>query len=407
MIYQIVIRVLSPLVLLLTWLDGLKRNAEKPFVLNRLGLLLPTLNATPRRIWIHCASVGEVKAAEPIIKALLKQANPPGLLITSNTASAKRLITSLFSTTLDNYYCPLDYPSAIKRFLKRTKPTELMIVETEIWPNLYQQCALNDISIRIINGRLSEKTLSAPSWLQHTYQAALQNVNQILARSQIDADNFIKLGADSRKLSVLGNLKFTHQQHIQHFANPMPRAYVLAASTHEDEEINMVTEWLALNRSELLVIVPRHPNRSESIQKSLTELNCHFKVASQNEVITPDTQIYLDDRIGFLLPLFEHAQLVIMGGSFVAKGGHNFIEPALYKKAILTGRDYRNFNDEFLLLKAHQGIISCESYLQLSKQLTSLLNHPNDSKQLGENAYQAVQTKQNILAEYLHVLNIQ
>ena len=405
MTYQILIRLLSPIVLLFTILDGLKREAGASFLLKRLGFKLPNLQATQQRTWIHCASVGEVRAVEPLIKAMLAKTPALDLIITSNTATANRLITDLFTTQIHNAYCPIDYSSAIRRFLNRCKPTELIIVETEIWPNLYQQCAQNNIPIRIINGRLSDKTLHAPNWLKNSYRQALHNVEQILARSQTDADNFIQLGADTNKVTVLGNLKFAQQQQVTHFENPIGREYLLAASTHDDEELQIVNLWLKLNRPELLVIVPRHPNRSAAIQKQLAKTGCNYSTASKQQPINPNTQVYLDDRIGFLMPLYQHAKLVIMGGSFVAKGGHNIIEPALYKKPILTGSDYRNFQEEVSLLIAHKGAIVCCDYNELSYHVSALLKDSQAAKTLGENAFKAVNTQNQILSDYLTSLN--
>ena len=403
MTYQLLIRLLSPLVVLITLLDGLKRQAGASFVLKRFGFFLPKLKLCQHRIWIHCASVGEVKAAQPLIQALINSRS--NIIVTTNTASAQRLAKRHFQDQVNHAYCPLDYPFAITRFLDRCHPTQLLVVETEIWPNLFQQCDQKQIGIHIINGRLSSKTLNAPSWLKQCYKKALKQVNQILAKSQNDADHFIKLGASANNVSVLGTLKFA-QQHLEHFDNPIGRDYLLAASTHEDEERQIIHHWLTLQRPELLVIVPRHPNRSRSIQKALVNSGCLFKVASLNEKIDSDTQVYLDDRIGFLLPLYEHAKLVVMGGSFVSKGGHNFIEPAFYKKAILTGPDNSNFNDECQLLKDFNGIIQCQNYSELSQHINRLLNDPEQTKQLGEQACQAIETQKNILDAYLKALDL-
>ena len=408
MIYQILIRILSPLVLLLTFLDGLKRGAEKSFVLKRLGFLLPDLKTSQNRIWIHCASVGEVKVVEPLLKSIMASSPDIDFIVTTNTASAQRLLQNRFQNHLNKVntaYCPLDYPFAIRQFLNRCKPTQLWVIETEIWPNLYNQCFQSGIPIRILNGRISKKTLNAPAWLKRSYQQALQQVEGILARSQKDADNFIQLGSSVNQVAVLGNLKFAPLP-IETLPNPIGRDYVLVASTHEDEELQIVRQWLTLKRPELLVIVPRHPSRSDDIQNALLKTGVSFKVASRQQETENNDQVFLDDRIGFLMPLYQHAKLVIMGGSFVAKGGHNFIEPAFYKKAIITGFDNSNFEDEFELLNAFHGIIRCQNYTELSQQINRLLDDPKETLRLGEQAYKATQTQQDILDNYLQALHI-
>jgi len=402
MIYQVLIRLLSPLIIIFTLLDGIKRQAERSFLLKRFGFFLPQFTDSSNRLWIHCASVGEVKAAEPLIKAIENQYD---IVVTTNTATGKQLIASLFQKRIQHAYCPLDYPFAIKRFLKHAKPKQLWVVETELWPNLYRLTNKQQVPIHIINGRLSSKTLSAPSWLQRTYQQSLGYVDQILARSNTDAERFIQLGAAKNKVVVIGNLKFAHQQQSQSHKNSIHRDYVLAASTHEDEELQIAQAWLALNRTELLVIVPRHPNRSASIQKSLRSITSQFSVASQKEGITNQTKIYLDDRLGQLMPLFEHAKLVIMGGSFIKVGGHNILEPALFRRAIITGPYMDNFTDECKLLSEFKGIIQVTGYADLNKQLLTVLDTSNLAEQMGKHAFQALHTQQKVLTNYLKKLN--
>ncbi|MEA3404831.1 MAG: glycosyltransferase N-terminal domain-containing protein [Pseudomonadota bacterium] len=403
MIYQVLIRLLSPLVIIFTLLDGIKRQAERSFLFKRFGFFLPKFKDSNNRIWIHCASVGEVKAVEPLIKAIKSQYD---VLVTTNTATGKQLLESLFQQEIQHAYCPLDYPFAINAFLKRTKPKQLWVVETEIWPNLYRLANKQSIPIHIINGRLSPKTLQAPAWLQQSYLKSLHYVKQVLARSQSDAERFIQLGAFTDKVSVMGNLKFAQLQQIKSNPNPINREYVLVASTHSNEELQIAQAWLELNRPELLVIVPRHPNRSASIQASLKNITGQFKVASLKEHATEKTSIYLDDRLGQLIPLFEHAKLVIMGGSFVEVGGHNILEPALFKRPIITGPYMANFSDELELLTAYQGIVQVANLAELKTQLITLIDTPSQAIKMGDNAFQAIQTQQNVLQNYLEKLEI-
>ncbi len=398
MIYQFLIRLFSPLIWLLIVKDSIKKQGGGDFIKQRLGLDYPALPQVSQRIWIHCASVGEVKAAEPLIRALESTYH---ILVTTNTPTGKQQVSRLFQDQVDHCYLPLDWPFAIKHFLNRCLPTECWIVETEIWPNLYRICAQHAIPLNIINGRLSSKTLPPPSWLKKSYQQSLLKVNKILARSQAEADRFIALGAPSHVITVLGNLKYAQVQAIPHAPNPMPREYVLLASSHHDEELQIAQQWARLQRPELLVIVPRHPNRSEAIQKQLRPFFPDLKTASKNQYPNAMTPLFLDDRMGKLMPLFEHAKLVIMGGSFVPKGGHNILEPAIYQKAIITGADMSDFTEEMALLQSHSGIIQCQNIQALSNILPSLLNDQKQRQILGKNAFLAIQTQQKILQDYL------
>lgn len=404
-IYQILIRLLSPLIWLIVIIEGLKNKAGWAFISQKLGLhyTKPPQNFH-HPIWIHCASVGEVKAAEPLIKHLMSEHK---ILLTTNTKTSQQLVNELFAEQVFHRYLPFDWPFALRRFIKAYQPNRLWIVETEIWPNLFRVANKNAIEICILNGRLTQKTFQSPNWLQTAYRNSLRRVDKIIARSELDAEMFGKLGADSNKIQVLGNLKYSAQPEIQKQARPIEREFILAASTHNDEELNITQLWLELNRSELLVIVPRHPKRSIKIQKQLQFLGSKLKVATKNEAIQEDTKVYLDDRIGRLLPLYAHAKIVIMGGSYVPKGGHNILEPAAFKKAIITGQDSSDFEDEMTLLKAENGIIQNQNYPQLQQDLITLLEHPEQAQKLGENAYQALQKQKNTLQKYLVALNIQ
>jgi 3-deoxy-D-manno-octulosonic-acid transferase len=403
-IYQILIRLLSPILWLVIAREAIKSKGNLPFFFQKVGLHFPNLNHSTKPIWIHCASIGEVKAAEPLIKAL--KANHT-LLITTNTATSKPLVTELFGQNVTHCYLPFDWPFALNRFIKKYQPTRLWVMETEIWPNLFRVASKNRIELCILNGRLTQKTFSSPKWLQAAYKSSLQQVDKVITRTNQDAELFIKLGANPDKVIVLGNLKYSAQPEAQQQIRPIQRDFLLAASTHADEELHITQVWLELKRPELLVIVPRHPKRSTSIQKQLKFLGTSLLIASKGQQPNETTKVFLDDRIGKLLPLYAYAKLVIMGGSFVPKGGHNILEPAAFKKAILTGLDSRDFEDEMQILKGNQGILQVEDYKQLKAKIKELLEHPDKAETFGENAFTAIQKQRNTLKNYLKALKIQ
>lgn len=403
-IYQVLIRLLSPLIWVLLIIEALKSQHKKQFFFERLGLQfsanIPSSNPP---IWIHCASVGEVKAAEPLVLALIANHS---ILITTNTPTSQPLIKDLFGEKVTHCYLPFDWPYAINRFINHYQPTQLWVMETEIWPNLFITANKRNIPISILNGRLTEKTFKSPKWLQAAYRASLQHATKITARTENDATLFKKLGASPEKIAILGNLKYSAQPEAKPQKRPIESLFVLAASTHEDEELQITQAWLALKRPETLVIVPRHPKRSASIQKQLAFLGAHLQVASKGQQPNSNTKVFLDDRIGKLLPLYAHAEAVIMGGSFVPKGGHNILEPAAFKKPIISGMDCRDFEDEMQLLKKVHGIIQVADYSALKATLTQLLDEPQQSQLMGKNAYQALQSQKDTLKNYLSILNI-
>ncbi|MDX1353517.1 MAG: glycosyltransferase N-terminal domain-containing protein, partial [Thiomicrorhabdus sp.] len=282
-VYQLLIRLLSPLIWVLVMVEAFKSKAGWAFIAQKLGLHYskPPQNLH-HPIWIHCASVGEVKAAEPLIRHLMAEHS---ILLTTNTKTSQQLVNELFTNQVVHRYLPMDWPFALKRFIKTYQPCRLWIVETEIWPNLFRVANKNRIEISLLNGRLTPKTFKSPNWLQTAYRNSLRRINKIIARSELDAQMFIKLGADPKRIQVLGNLKYSAQPETQSQPRPIERAFILAASTHNDEELKITQLWLKLNRPELLVIVPRHPKRSLKIQKQLEFLGSKLRVATKNETI--------------------------------------------------------------------------------------------------------------------------
>lgn len=402
LIYQLSIRLLSPLVVLITVLEAIKKQGGLAFILERLGLKYPEIplpNQSP--IWIHCASVGEVKAAEPLIRKLLSDHS---LLITTNTPTGHALVKNLFNEKVLLAYCPVDYPYAIRRFLNHYCPSKLWVMETEIWPNLYRTAHQKGIEINILNARLSRKTLNSPAWLKEAYLQTLDVVSRILARNEQEASNFRQLNANNKTIQVLGNLKYAAIAPPVTTERPIERPYILLASSHDNEEREISQRWLALHRSELLVIVPRHPKRANEVVKSLPLPRNQIRVYSKNETVNSDTLIYIDDQIGALTPLFCHAKVVIMGGAFVPKGGHNVLEPAACGAAILTGPDMSDFEEETQLLKDHQGLIKCPDYDRLFQELSTLIDAPDLLDNMGKNAKHALQNKMHILEDYLAIL---
>lgn len=400
MLYQFLIRLLSPLILVLIGLDAVKRHGGWDFIKQRLGLAYPTTR--PGGIWVHCASVGEVKAVE----ALLKSAPHQAWLITTNTPTGFQTAQALDLANAQVRYCPIDWPFAIRRFLKVSQPTQLWVVETELWPNLYRLAHQQGIKIRLINARLSRKSLNAPNWLKAQYRLCLSHTHQVLARSNAEAQRYIQLGADPDKVQILGNLKQAGLNSLPQYKREIERDYILLASSHADEEVQIAQRWQQLQRSELLVIVPRHAKRGAQIQTQLAQLNLHVNLASRQQTISNDTQVFIDDRFGHLMGLFAFAKLVIMGGSFVAKGGHNFLEPAALGRTIITGWDNSDFEDELAEFQQHSAIILCPDYDKLQQRLNQLLTNQALADELATHALQCIQNQANILEDYKKALNL-
>ena len=382
------------------------RYRQWRYLWQRLGFRYPSIEASG--LWLHAASVGEVLAAESLVKALLAEPVQPRLLITTVTPTGALMVLQRFTEQLENgklthAYLPIDWRSAVKRFLQRRNPNCALIMETELWPNLYAACTDRGIPLLIVNGRLSARTLQAPAWIRSLYRHSLQQVRTVLARSPQDAERFLQLGAAADRVRSIGNLKFSSARKLTDInAITLPRPFVLAASTHDNEEEQLAKVWLTLDRhDELLVIAPRHPGRSASIIKQLQGLTQAIAVRSRNDTISADTRIYLADTLGELTGFMASAKVVVMGGSFVPVGGHNVLEPAMLGKAMVFGPYMHNFADEAAGLLGQQAALQVDDVSQLPDTLTQLLQDKDKRQAQGERALLFMQQQGNILEHYL------
>jgi 3-deoxy-D-manno-octulosonic-acid transferase len=405
MIYQLLIRLLAPILILITAYESVIKKGKWRFFKQRLGFGYSAVENQDsyKTLWIHCASVGEINAVLPLIKKLQIDWPNYRTVVTTNTSTGAGFLNQQLPK-ITHHYCPIDWPFAIDNYIKAVKPQKLFIVETEIWPNLFETCYQSQIPITVINGRISERTLIAPTWLKTAYQQALFRVSQILARSIVDADRFVQLGADIHKVTHLGNLKYAQFENLKQQNNPIAKDFVLAASTHQDEELNIVKIWHKLKRNELLILAPRHPKRCSQIERELKSLKINYTLSSSDQALENDSEILLIDRIGILAPLFAHAKLIIMGGSFISRGGHNILEPAAYGKAIITGPHMHNFNTEMKALLEAKAIVQCSDYAVLEEQIEQLIDSPESRSSIGHKARDHVQSQANILNIYMQHL---
>ena len=405
--YRLLIILLSPVIIThILWLSF--TNKQSRYFWQRLGYKSPML--PPNCLWFHCASVGEVNTLLPLIHNLHKQDNRLNVLITTNTITGGKIVAQQNLDYLSHCYMPVDWILSIKRFLSAVKPVSIYIMETEIWPNLFTACHKNNIPIYIINARLSSKTTSAKSWVKQIYKSCLQKVSAIYARSEKDTESYKLLGANKNSVSTIGNLKFTtalSSSHIQ--TEPeitTDRKYVLVASTHKGEEQQIYNIWKKLKRSELLIIAPRHPERSASI---ISQLNSDtIAVKSKNQKITDQTEIFLLDTVGELKDYFRKAELVIMGGSFTPVGGHNILEPASFNNAIITGPYMENFTEELALMLNKKAIVQITSKLQvysrLREQIEKILNDDDYRETLQNNTKTLSHNVEKILDDYTNII---
>ena len=398
MIYNLILYLISPYLISRVIIEAIRRKSGISFIGQRLGLFSKKLFKKP--IWIHASSVGETKAAISLYKSLSKKFPEENFLITTNTSSSRDIIP--INKNLEHTYLPLDWLFTTRRFINLINPRICILVETELWPNLISICKKNNISIIIANARLSKRTTESPSFIKQIYKKVLSDVDLILCKSNRDKENYIQLGYLNKNIKVIGNLKYADTNNtVYNNENIVNRKYVLALSTHPDEERQIITEWMRINEKKvLLVIMPRHPERLGDILSDIPLDMLSISIRSKNEPIKKSTQIYIADTYGEANLFLEHCEFVYLGGSLVDHGGQNFMEAASYGKTIIVGPYMYNFIEETEEFLKNNAMIMVKSSPTLKHVFERLIKSKQRRELFGANAKKILLSKKDIINDY-------
>ena len=353
-------------------------------------------SSTRPRVWIHAASVGEVVAVTALVKKLVDL--DEAVLFTSFTAAGYQTIQREFPEGVEASVIPVDFFLTCQRFVQRHNIKLCLLMETELWPELLFQTANRNIPVIQINARLSKKSSEAAIYVRYILRRALTAIRLHLARNELDRQLLIGLGAEPEKIKVVGNLK-SRIEIENTYERLIEREYLLLASSHEGEESMFLQQIPAQWQGPLIVIAPRHPGRSQAIQKELSGANLKYAVRSESQPVGPQTQIYLADTLGELKALMAHASLVIMGGSFDQTGGHNLIEPANLGCAIITGPSDSNIKTDINLLG--DSIVQVKDMSSCWQQIDYWLTNSKERIASGKRAKLKMQSQVNIVDVYL------
>lgn len=403
-LYTVLMYLLTPLfVLRLLWRSR-ANLAYRQRMAERFGFA-PTLRPC---LWLHAVSVGETIAARPLVERLLKDYPQYPLLVTTTTPTGSDTVKRLFGERVEHCYLSYDLPDALGRFLRRTSPVCAIVMETEIWPNLYAACAQRNIPLMLANARLSERSVRGYARVSTLVQETLANVSLIVARGEQDAWHFQQLGAYSEQVTVCGNIKFDlqipaglveqGQQLRQQWG--VNRSVWVAASTHqgEDEIILRVFAQLREHLPELLlIIVPRHPERFDAVARLCADSGMASVRRSTGGVVLPETAILVGDSMGEMLLWYACADVACIGGSLVAHGGHNPLEAAAFGIPVVSGVHVHNFADIFPPLCAAGGAVLVQDDAALYGQLQAWLHDTALRQQAGAAAQVFFQQNQGAL----------
>ena len=396
--YNLILVILYPLIIIKILFDTITKKDSLNHFLCKVGL--GKYAYQKNCIWIHASSIGEAKSAIKIVDELNKNSDEMKYIVSTSTSSATKLLKE--RNNISHFIMPFDFFFITRRLIRKMNPKILIIIETEIWPNLINSCHSNGVPIFIANARLSKRTMKTNQLMKSIYKDSLSKITKILCKSERELNNYAELGAVKEKLEVCGNIKLVSEVKDSNTKRLIDRKYVLAASTHKDEERQIITEWLKTNEKKmLLVIVPRHINRLGDILSDLPLDMIKIAIRSKNDPIRNNTQIYIADTYGELGLLMEHCEFVFMGGSLVDHGGQNFIEAAAYGKTVIVGSYMYNFIDETEEFLRTNSMIMVKDSQTLKHVFERLLKSKQRRELFGNNALKLLQSKKSVMNKYL------
>ena len=358
-----------------------------------------------KSVWVHAVSVGEVMAAVPLIN-LLKNNDLP-IVITTMTPTGAAQVKAIFGESVIHAYVPYDMTGAVRRFFTAASPLISIILETELWPNLLAACRAHSIPVCLMNARLSEKSAKAYGRIAHLTREMLQGLAIIAAQGQKDAERLIALGVAKERVVVTGNIKFdlTLPEDLAAKSKALrnllgqDRFVWIAASTHEGEEAIVLAAHQLIRAADpnaLLILVPRHPDRFEMIAKTSAQQFVTIK-RTQPLDFTPETAVYVGDTMGELLLMYGAADVAFIGGSLVARGGHNLLEPAALAKPLLSGTHLFNFAEISELFIAAKALTQVYDAPSLAEQVIKLRQNAKACKEQGEQALSVMRANRGSL----------
>ena len=341
-----------PLVLLRLWWRGRKEAGYRQHISERLSLANADFSSP--LIWVHAVSVGETRAAEPLIHALLKKYPQHHVLLTHMTPTGRATGAALFHNEprVSQSYIPYDALSLTQRFISKINPSICVLMETEVWPSLIDSCSKAGIPIALINARLSARSLKRAQWFDGLLGDALRKITVVIAQTQGDAERLHALGA--RTIIDAGSLKFdiTPPEAMLAMGNQWrqqigDRLVLLCASTREGEEALVLDAYMAatLDPRVLVIMVPRHPQRFDEVERMLEARGLRWQRRSQltTEHVPASTQILLGDTMGEMFAYYAACDVAFIGGSLLPLGGQNLIEALSCGKPVLVGPHTFNF----------------------------------------------------------------
>ncbi|MCP5325308.1 MAG: lipid IV(A) 3-deoxy-D-manno-octulosonic acid transferase [Oceanospirillaceae bacterium] len=413
LIYSAVFCLFLPLVLVRMLLRSRKAPAYRQRLWQRFGVVTGPLRRGG--VWFHTVSVGEFLATEPLIRSFMQQHPDVPVTVTCTTPTGSEQIQKRLGQLVQHSYLPWDIPLFLYVFLWRFRPRTLVIVETELWPNLVHCSKKMGCKVLVVNARLSEKSAKGYARFAFISKPLLAKIDHLACQGKADAKRFLQLGFDAARLSIAGSIKFDIAPGDDVYAKGKEyralwgehRPVWIMASTHagEDDIALAAQRWLIQKRPDvLLVLVPRHPERFNDVAAQVTANQFSLARRSQMQDVNNKTQVLLVDSMGELMGFYAAADIAVLGGSFVPNGGHNPLEPAALGLPVIMGPSQFNFAQICQQLSEAHALATVDNSTDLGKQLNTWFENENARSDTGRNGADVVKANQGAKQKLLHLI---
>ncbi len=399
-LYSVIWWLVLPFVLFRLYWRGRREPGYREHIPERFGFF-PAIHPAGRRIWVHAVSVGETRAAEPLIRALMSRFPDCEILLTHMTPTGRATGHELFqnekkSGRLVQVYLPYDTNMMMRRFIRHYRPCLCILLETEIWPNLIRQCTCHQVKLALVNARLSERSLKKGKKIRSIMNEAARGFSVVAAQTETDADRLGQFGAGN--IAVTGSVKFDIEPSATALVKGMKlrecignRPVLMCASTRNGEEARILDVLEQLDRNALLLLVPRHPQRFDDVAGMIRNRKIPMIRRStlhdlSANALSPDTRILLGDSMGEMFMYYAACDIAFIGGSLEKLGGQNLIEACAVGKPVLIGPHTFNFEAITKDAIAAHAAIRITSATELMQRANELLSDRTLHQTMSDNA---------------------
>lgn len=412
-LYVALVYLLTPVVLGIMLWRGVRDRSYWRGLGHRFGL---GARLSAPSIWVHAVSVGEVQAAAALVRKLAERYPDTSIVVTTVTPTGAERARASLGERVGVRFIPYDLPGSVRRFFDRVRPKIAIILETELWPNLYHECGRRGVPLVLASARISPRSVGRYRLLASLFRETLSHGIVIAAQSEGDAERFRSIGAAPERTHVTGNIKFDFSlpRDVREKGAALRQAYAqerpvwIAGSTHAGEEDIVLEAHRIVRRTvgdAMLVLVPRHPNRFTEVAGWLQKRRVSFVTRSSARAAGRDVEVLLVDTLGELVQFYATADVAFVGGSLVPIGGHNLLEPAALGLPVLTGPNTFNAEEIARLLLEEGAARQVRDAAELGARVVELLSQPAERARIGAIGRASVENNRGSLDRLLTLVD--